>query len=478
MQAATGVCCSLSNSTNGNTPIIQDSTSRRCHAETWDQFEEKKLNLAIKVLHSGLDFDLIVGVGAGGASVADTFSRYFEKDIALVMRDTNNNFAMKVSVIGNKIYKKALVLEGRVEGDDVFEKVNRIIKQKYPDIKIRTGAVFKNASMSSYPKYFVETFDSKTTKIILPNEIFDRLKKCELTKSLFEEIPAFQVCQGFSEEQKILNLAKAIIEVLWENPTMSLSNEKLIRLISEKLAVKNEEDSPQQIQAKEKIPVGGKELYNITWRQYEIKILALALKVIFSGEQPDFIVGVARGGVPVADGVSRILKKSLCLILASSYRDGMKVSGQLFVAEDITMIASELFKNVLLLDDLVESGKTAAKLKNTIEDMYPKVTNVRTGVVFKKPITTVHPNYFVEVVSEKKWIVFPNELGERLTGISKNSEQIKQIRQEKITAFTKAVINCLPQDPRDSLPNETLKNLIDIWKDKEVCRRISLGKGL
>jgi hypothetical protein len=105
----------------------------------------------------------------------------------------------------------------------------------------------------------------------------------------------------------------------------------------------------------------GKHLY-VSWDEYHMLIERLALKVHNSGWEFDQILCLARGGMRPGDVLSRVFDKPLAIMSTSSYRaDAGTIQGRLDLAKYITMPKGELAGRVLLVDDLADTGVTAAR---------------------------------------------------------------------------------------------------------------------
>lgn len=143
----------------------------------------------------------------------------------------------------------------------------------------------------------------------------------------------------------------------------------------------------------------------ISWSEYGNLAEALAEKVRANGRHYDLVVGIARGGIPVAMVVSDHLDVKIDFINVKSYNDIGKRTAPRILS---TLTSGVEGKDVLLVDDLVDQGDTLAFLKRFLVDQKPK--SLQTAVMFKKPWSKTEPDYSLETVSE--WIVFPFELGE------------------------------------------------------------------
>jgi hypoxanthine phosphoribosyltransferase len=143
----------------------------------------------------------------------------------------------------------------------------------------------------------------------------------------------------------------------------------------------------------------------ISWSEYGNLAEALAEKVRAAGKKFDLVVGIARGGIPVAMVVSDHLDVKIDFINVKSYSDiGKRTSPRILS----TLTEGVQGKSILLVDDLVDQGDTMAFVKRFLVEQKPMT--LETAVLFKKPWSKTEPDYFLESVSE--WIVFPFELGE------------------------------------------------------------------
>ena len=143
----------------------------------------------------------------------------------------------------------------------------------------------------------------------------------------------------------------------------------------------------------------------ISWSEYGNLAEALAEKVRANRKHYDLVVGIARGGIPVAMVVSDHLDVKIDFINVKSYND----IGKRTVPRILSTLTEAVDgKEVLLVDDLVDQGDTMAFLPKYLRDQKPK--SLETAVMFKKPWSKTEPDYYLESVSE--WIVFPFELGE------------------------------------------------------------------
>jgi hypoxanthine phosphoribosyltransferase len=73
------------------------------------------------------------------------------------------------------------------------------------------------------------------------------------------------------------------------------------------------------------------------------------------------------------------------------------------------MTRGDLSGNVLLVDDLVDSGVTLARVQQHLKERYPAVTSVRSAVLWYKACSKVKPDYHAQYLPTNPWIHQPFE---------------------------------------------------------------------
>ena len=141
----------------------------------------------------------------------------------------------------------------------------------------------------------------------------------------------------------------------------------------------------------------------------------LAEKIYRSGFRPELIIGVWRGGAPVAIAVHEYLdftgiQSEHFPIKASSY-SGIDEQNEVVDIEGFDSLSKRIqhTENVLIVDDVFDSGRTL----KTILGLIQKASNrdVRIAVPWYKPeknVTDIVPNFYVH--ETEQWLVFPHEL--------------------------------------------------------------------
>ena len=141
----------------------------------------------------------------------------------------------------------------------------------------------------------------------------------------------------------------------------------------------------------------------------------LASAIRRSGWRPDFIVGLWRGGAPVAVAIHEFLKvtgwsvQHVPLKCASYTGIGESCGEVAFTHGDIVFGMFRKGDRVLVVDDVFDTGKTAAVVKRRMDGIG---ADMRIACVYWKPgrnVTSLRPDYFVKDAG-MEWIVFPHEI--------------------------------------------------------------------
>jgi hypoxanthine phosphoribosyltransferase len=143
----------------------------------------------------------------------------------------------------------------------------------------------------------------------------------------------------------------------------------------------------------------------ISWTVYGRLAAELVEKIRSQGRNYDLVIGIARGGIPVAMVISDELGVKIDIINVKSY-DGI---AQRKHPKIISTLAEDVKgRRVLVVDDLVDEGDTMQTVLKHLSDKSPRVLNA--AVLFRKPWSKFEPDFYIETLDE--WVVFPWERGE------------------------------------------------------------------
>ena len=113
----------------------------------------------------------------------------------------------------------------------------------------------------------------------------------------------------------------------------------------------------------------------LSWKEVEDAVESIAYRIKTSGIQIDSITGLPRGGLIPAVMLSHKL--------------------------NIPFPTHERIGNLLVVDDICDSGETLKKYKHE--------QNIYTATIHHKQSAVYEPTFWYSLVQEKDWIVYPWE---------------------------------------------------------------------
>ncbi len=144
----------------------------------------------------------------------------------------------------------------------------------------------------------------------------------------------------------------------------------------------------------------------------------LGAKVLTSGFRPDLIIGVWRGGTPIAIAVHELLLSQGVeadhIPIRSQLYKGIGERAKSVQIDGLDYVAARLnqVQRILIVDDVFDSGLSMAQILSDIASLSgDKQVECRVAVPWYKPsnnLTTYTPDYFLHTSSA--WLVFPHEL--------------------------------------------------------------------
>ena len=151
----------------------------------------------------------------------------------------------------------------------------------------------------------------------------------------------------------------------------------------------------------------GQKAFPVSWDQFHRDARALAWRLAEAGPF-QAIVCITRGGLVPAAIVARELNLRLIeTVCVESYEAaGRQSEIRLLkgVADAIAKIGGGAGKGVLIVDDLVDTGKTARVVRELIPQAH-------FAAVYAKPMGRPMVDTFITEVSQDTWIYFPWDTG-------------------------------------------------------------------
>lgn len=141
-----------------------------------------------------------------------------------------------------------------------------------------------------------------------------------------------------------------------------------------------------------------------TEKEIQQQIHSLACRINEDYQNKDLVViGVLNGGVYFTTDLTRhiTVDHELTFVQLQSYGNETISRGKVGIVQYWdTRIDG---KDVLILDDLVDTGLSMQCLLQKLEEDQPR--SVRIATLIKKPETKVNPNYHCFEVDQDKWII-------------------------------------------------------------------------
>ena len=152
----------------------------------------------------------------------------------------------------------------------------------------------------------------------------------------------------------------------------------------------------------------------IDWKEYNLTVEKLAIQIYQSGFKPNMLIGIMRGGAPIIDVLSRIFKLKCAYLAVESYSSkGIEnQQGELVFSREMSSTIQEVGGNLLLCDDLSDTGVTLNKSIDWLKNYPPlkgNIKNIKTAVLWKKKESSFEPDYCAQKLHTNPWIVQPFE---------------------------------------------------------------------
>lgn len=164
---------------------------------------------------------------------------------------------------------------------------------------------------------------------------------------------------------------------------------------------------------------------------YEM-LLCQAQKIRSQNFAPDIIVGITRGGLIPARILTDLLEtQQITTMQIEFYSDLNQTKLEPTIKQTLNLPLEG--KKTLLVDDIVDSGKSLQVALNHIKRQNPR--EIKTATLYCKSINAMKPDFWEKGTAH--WVVFPWEYKETLRKIIQQSEG-KQVVHGEITKLVKA----------------------------------------
>lgn len=128
----------------------------------------------------------------------------------------------------------------------------------------------------------------------------------------------------------------------------------------------------------------------------------LAIEISKDG-RPDLVVGITRGGSCIATIISEMLRRNMITVCATRRKNDIEITSTPTIISSIDpQYIKE--KNILLIDEIVVTGKTINCVKNELEKLGAKT--VKTCVIANRSNGEYTCNY-QSIITDKNNVIFP-----------------------------------------------------------------------
>ena len=152
-----------------------------------------------------------------------------------------------------------------------------------------------------------------------------------------------------------------------------------------------------------------------TWNTIYLQSIDLATKLRKDPNWPfDVIVGVSRGGLALTRIMSDLLDvQNVMIARCEYYSDVGERKKRPVITQKIQGNVKK--KNVLLLDDVSDTGESLLEIKKYLDSKRPRSLTVAT--IHIKPWSKLIPDYYVSKTDA--WIIYPWELYESIKSLTR-----------------------------------------------------------
>lgn len=145
---------------------------------------------------------------------------------------------------------------------------------------------------------------------------------------------------------------------------------------------------------------------HISWRRVEKLAAQLARKIKASGFKPDYVVGIAMGGlIPLALVAENLKVQNVATISARSYDEKTNKRGKLVISHVPRLQARG--KKILLVDEIADTGATFVAVSKILKSKCGAKHIKTAAIVVNTTRCRFLPDF--SVLEVDRWVVFPWE---------------------------------------------------------------------
>lgn len=141
----------------------------------------------------------------------------------------------------------------------------------------------------------------------------------------------------------------------------------------------------------------------VSWQTIYRLSRELARAIRVSGYRPDLVVAIGRGGYTPARLVCDFLHLNQLTSIKVEHYAATQKQAEVVIRYPLNADVRDL--NLLIVDDVNDSGDTLAAVVRYIDSLAPR--SVRTAVLHEKSVTQHPVDYCAKRIRKWRWIVYP-----------------------------------------------------------------------
>lgn len=196
----------------------------------------------------------------------------------------------------------------------------------------------------------------------------------------------------------------------------------------------------------------------VSWDYAHTLSRNLARLISGSGFRPDLVIAIGRGGfIPARIVCDSLLMTDLTSIRIEHWGMAARKYPEATVRFPLSVDVSG--KNLLVIDDITDTGDTLAVAWEYIDSCNPG--DVRWGVLHHKTSSMIEPDYYAELVSDWRWIVYPWAIHEDLVGFLEKVIDGKPASPDDLVEALRIRFSMVPEQ---GMVNGALDHLVTMGK--------------
>lgn len=170
-----------------------------------------------------------------------------------------------------------------------------------------------------------------------------------------------------------------------------------------------------------------------SWHEMTAATFDLSQMIEKQNKKFDVLVTLAKGGWPLARVLADFLNISTGISLGVKFYTGLQEkTAKPIVYQDITPISEVVGKDVILFDDVSDSGESLVFAKQYLRERGTK--SITTTTLYYKSKTICKPDFYAGHTDA--WIIFPFEIAESIRQLQARWSTQNVTRAEQTERFT------------------------------------------